>query len=48
MMLSAASTDGKTEKEVLAALEAYKKALIDRDAATLSKVLSDDLTYTHS
>jgi len=48
MMLSAATTDGKTEKEVLAALDAYKKALIDRDAATLAKVLSDDLTYTHS
>jgi hypothetical protein len=28
--------------------DAYKQALIARDAAALSKVLSDDLTYTHS
>jgi hypothetical protein len=34
----------KTEKEVLAALGAYKQALINRDAAELLKVLSDDLT----
>jgi ketosteroid isomerase-like protein len=47
-VLSAASPDPKTEKEVLAAMEAYKQALIKRDAAALSKVLSDDLTYTHS
>jgi ketosteroid isomerase-like protein len=47
-MLWAATPDAKTEKEVLAALDAYKQALIARDAAALSKVLSDDLTYTHS
>jgi len=47
-MLSAANPDPKTEKEVLAALDAYKQALIKRDAAALSKVLSDDLAYTHS
>ena len=47
-MLSAATPDPKTEKEVLAALDAYKQALIKKDAAALSKVLSDDLTYTHS
>jgi len=47
-MLWAATPDAKTEKEVLAALDAYKQALINRDAAALSKVLSDDLTYTHS
>jgi ketosteroid isomerase-like protein len=48
MMLSAADPDAKTEKEILATMEAYKQALIKRDAAALSKVLSDDLVYTHS
>jgi ketosteroid isomerase-like protein len=47
-ILWAATPDAKTEKEVLAALDAYKQALIKRDAAALSKVLADDLTYTHS
>ena len=47
-MLWAATPDAKTEKEVLAALDAYKQGLINRDAAALSKVLSDDLSYTHS
>ena len=47
-ILSAANPDAKTEKEVMAVMEAYKQALIKRDAAALSKVLSDDLVYTHS
>ena len=47
-ILSAAKPDPKTEREVLAALDAYKQALIKKDAAALSKVLSDDLTYSHS
>ena len=47
-VLPAATPDAKTEKEVLAAMEAYKQGLLKRDAAALSKVLSDDLTYTHS
>ena len=47
-ILSAANSDPKTEKEVLAALEAYKQGLIKKDAAALGKVLSDDLTYSHS
>ena len=47
-LLSAATPDSKTEKEVMAAMEAYKQALLKRDAAALSKLLSDDLTYTHS
>ena len=46
--LWAATPDAKTEKEILAALETYKQALTHGDAATLSKVLADDLTYTHS
>jgi ketosteroid isomerase-like protein len=47
-VLSAATPDPKVEKEVLAALEAYKQAMINKDSAALTKVLSDDLTYTHS
>jgi ketosteroid isomerase-like protein len=48
VVLSAASPDPKTEKEVLSAMEAYKQAMMKKDAAALSKILSDDLTYTHS
>jgi ketosteroid isomerase-like protein len=47
-VLSAANPDAKAAKEVMAAMEAYKQALIRRDAAALSKLLSDDLVYTHS
>ena len=47
-VLSAADPDAKSQKEVMAAMEAYKQALIERDAAALSKILSDDLVYTHS
>jgi len=47
-LLPAATPDPKTEKEVLAALDAYKQALMKKDAAALAKVVSDDLTYTHS
>jgi ketosteroid isomerase-like protein len=46
--LPAATPDVRTEKEILAALDAYKQAIVQRDAAALSKVLADDLTYTHS
>lgn len=48
VMLSAATPDAKTEKEVLAALDTYRQAMMKKDAATLQKVLGDDLTYTHS
>jgi ketosteroid isomerase-like protein len=47
-MLRAATPDAKTEKEVLAALDTYRQAMMKKDAATLQKVLADDLTYTHS
>src|SRR5580658_5215219 len=47
-IMSAANPDPKTEKDVLAAMEAYKQAMMKKDATALSKVLSDDLTYTHS
>ena len=47
-ILSAANPDPKTEKDVMAAMEAYKQAMITKDAAALTRILSDDLTYTHS
>jgi len=47
-IVSAASPDAKTEKEIMAAMDAYKQGMIQRDAAALSKVLADDLIYTHS
>src|ERR1700691_4948314 len=47
-VLWAASPDAKTEKEIMAAMNAYKQALIKKDAAVLAKVVSDDLVYTHS
>jgi ketosteroid isomerase-like protein len=46
--LTAATPDAKTEKEVMAALDAYKQGLLKKDAAALNKVLGDDLAYSHS
>lgn len=46
--LAAASNDPKVEKEILAAMDAYKEAMIHNDTATLVKLLSDDLAFTHS
>ena len=39
-LLSAAPTGPKAEKDVLAAMEAYKEAMIHNDTATLDKLLS--------
>ena len=36
------------DKEVLAALEGWRQATINKDPAALDKVLHKDLTYTHS
>jgi len=46
--LYAAKPDAQNEKDVLAAMDAYKQALIKKDADALSRILSDDLVYTHS
>ncbi len=46
--LTAASNDPKMEKDVLAAMESFRQAMIHNDAATLQKLLSDDLSYVHS
>ena len=47
LIVSAASTS-KADQEVLAAMDAYKEAMIHKDGAALDKLLSNDLTYTHS
>jgi ketosteroid isomerase-like protein len=46
--LVAASNDPKAEKEILAVMDTYKEAMIHNDTATLDKLLSDDLAFTHS
>ena len=47
LLLSAASAP-KEQDDVLAAMEAYKNAMIQRDGKTLDRILSADLAYTHS
>ena len=46
--LSASSTDSKAEKDVLAAMDAWKQATMKKDAAALDKLLHPDLSYSHS
>ena len=46
--LSAASSDSAADKEVVAAMEAYKQAYIHGDAAAMDKLLSSDLSYSHT
>jgi len=48
LLLAAAPGTSKDDKEVLAAMDAYKEAMIHKDGAALDKLLSNDLTYTHS
>jgi ketosteroid isomerase-like protein len=45
---SAATPDAKTEKEIMATMDAYRQALMHKDAAALGRLLGDDLVYTHS
>ena len=47
-VLCAASADPKSEKEVLAAMDAWKAATMKKDRAALEKLLHADLTYSHS
>jgi len=44
----AGSAKPDDEKAVLAAEKQYAEAMLKRDAATLEKLLGDDLSYTHS
>lgn len=41
----AQSDSANTEKEVRDALEKYRKALVDRDVATLKQIWADDYTF---
>src|ERR1700687_221842 len=45
---SAAGNDPKEEKAVVATMEAMAKATVNKDVATLDKIYSNDLTYSHS
>lgn len=47
-LLSPGASDPKAEKEVLAAVEAWKQAMIKKDGAALAPLLHDDLSYGHS
>jgi len=47
-LASAAKSGDSAEKDVLAAMDALKQAMIHKDGAALDKLLSSDLTYTHS
>jgi ketosteroid isomerase-like protein len=52
MVMSLAGTtvmaQPKAEKEVAATVEAFKKAMVDADKATLEKLTDNSLTYGHS
>jgi ketosteroid isomerase-like protein len=43
-----AAEGSKDEKEVMAAMEAYRQASMKKDRAALERLLHPDLTYTHS
>lgn len=46
--LPAATNDSKEEKAVMATLETMAQATIKKDVATLDKIYTSDLTYSHS
>lgn len=48
LVLSAASTDPKGEKDILSLMETYRQAMIHNDAAVLDKLLGEDLSFVHS
>lgn len=48
LFLTAAELGSKTEKEVLAAMDAWKLATMHKDRAALDRLLHEDLTYSHS
>ena len=47
-VLAPAASDPKAEKDILAALDIWKQAVMKRDRAGLEKVLHPDLVYVHS
>lgn len=47
-LAGAGTSDPAAVKEVNAAMESLKQAMLDKDGPALAKLLSDDLMYTHS
>lgn len=47
-LMAAATSDAVAVKEVTAAMESLKQAMLHKDGAALDKLLSEDLTYIHS
>jgi len=48
VMAAAAFAAGSREKEVLAAMDGLKQAMLKKDRAALEKIFHADLTYSHS
>lgn len=46
--LALAGANSNADKDVLAAMDAWKQATMKKDRGALQKLLHDDLTYTHS
>ena len=46
--LLAADSSAKSDKEITAAVDTWKQAMLKGDAATLDRIYSKDLTYEHS
>ena len=40
--------DDKAEREIAAAMEAYRRAFVMKDAPAVAEILHDDLKYSHS
>ena len=47
-LVAAPGSEGASVKEVTAAMEALKQAMLHKDGAALEKLCADDLTYSHS
>lgn len=47
-VLSAADSDQAAVKQVTAAMESLRQAMLHKDATALDRLLNDDLMYTHS
>jgi len=47
-LAAAGISDPAAVKEVTAAMESLKQAMLNKDGPALEKLLSDELTYTHS
>lgn len=45
---AAPPSDPKAEKEVMAAMEAWRQALLKRDGAALARIYHEEISYGHS